>query len=433
MRRETIELSYKETERLRLLERVEAGAMTLVEAAELMGVSYRQAKRLRAKVRRGGAWALAHGSRGQESNRRLDKAFRERVIARYRDRYADFGPTLAGEKLAGDGLAVNHETRRRWLKADGLWLGRQTERTHRRRRRRREHFGELVQMDGSDHDWFEGRGERCCLMVMVDDATGRVHARFGPSENLQLARETLAGWIERFGGVPQALYVDRLSLYHATRAPRLDERRQGSGALTAFGRVCFGLGTRLIAAHSPQAKGRVERMNGTLQDRLVKELRLAGVATIEAANAFVASGFLDDLNARFEREAFSPVDFHRRLEEGTTLNEALSLEATRQVQNDWTLTYGSRTFQILASPRAPRPKSRVVIREHIDGTLAMWQDGHAVAFREIINDATLQTDRSPSPMGEGAAPAGQRPPAKGPERWGPQGLRPGPSPARGHF
>lgn len=433
MRQETRELSHKETERLRLLERVEAEAMTLIEAAELMDVSYRQAKRLRVKLRKGGAWALAHGLRGQASNRRSDKAFRERVIARYRERYADFGLTIASEKLAGDGLTVSRETLRRWLKAEGLWLGRQTERKHRRRRRRREHFGELVQMDGSDHGWFEDRGERCCLMVMVDDATGRVHARFGPSENLQLARETLAGWIERFGGAPQALYVDRLSLYHATRSPTLDERRQGSGALTAFGQVCFGLGARLITAHSPQAKGRVERMNATLQDRLVKELRLAGVATIEAGNAFLASTFLDDLNARFGREAFSPVDFHRRLEDGMTINEALSLKATRQTQNDWSLTYGQRTLQILASPSAPRPKSRVTILERLDGTLAVRQDGRDVAFREIVNDTTRQTVQSPSPMGEGAAPAGQRTPAKGPERWGPQGLRPGPSPARGHF
>jgi transposase len=401
MRGEYVELSYKETERLRLLEQVDAGGMTLKQAAELMGVSYRQAKRLRATLKRAGPWALAHGLRRQRSNRRFDEAFRDSVLARYRERYMGFGPTLACEKLVEDGFTLSRETLRRWLKSEHLWLGRQRERAHRRQRKRRKGFGELVQMDGSDHDWFEGRAARCCLMVMIDDATGKVHARFGPSENLPLARETLAGWLERFGGIPQFLYIDRLSLYHARREPTEEERRQGSGALTVFGQVCFRLGIRLIAAGSPQAKGRVERMNGTLQDRLVKELRLAGIASIEEANRFLESGFLDDLNQRFSHPPLSPVNYHRSLPPGTSLNEAVSLQSRRQVQNDWTVTYGARTLQILTDSHVPQPKSRVTIHERLDGSLAVTQGEKEVAFQELDDTGRILTDQSPSPMGEG--------------------------------
>jgi transposase len=435
---ETVQLSHKESERARVLAQVEAGGIKLVEAAEIMAVSYRHAKRLLKDFRKLGLWGLAHGLRGKRSNRRSDDAFRQQVLARYRERYLGFGPTLAQEKLAGEGLRVGRETLRVWLKNEHLWLGRQVERTHRRRRPRRERFGELVQMDGSDHAWLEDRGPRCCLMVMIDDATGRVHARFGPSENLLLARQTLAGWIERFGGIPHALYTDRLSLYYTDRAANEQERHQGSRALTDFGRICLRLGIGLIPAGSPQAKGRVERMNGTLQDRLVKELRLAGASTIDEANALLEGGFLDRLNERFGREPLSPVDFHRRLDPKVSLNEALSLEATRQVQNDWTLTYGSRTLQVLPGPHTPRPKSRVRIQERLDGTLALLQGDHEVAFREINPDRMLLTKQSPSPRGGWAGEGADGRPRQAPLSHSPRAGGPGtcgPAPARGggHF
>ena len=400
-------MSHRETERLRILERVAAKALSLKEAAELMGVGYRQAKRLWRRLREEGTWGLAHRARGRPSNRRLDSSFRERVLARYRERYADFGPTFAAEKLAKDGLAVSRETLRRWALKEHLWLGRQTHRVHRKRRARRAHFGELVQIDGSDHEWFEQRAKRCCLMVMVDDATGRIQALFSRSEDLAAALRVLKGWIERFDGVPQALYSDRLSLYHPSREPNDAEKAQGSRALSEFGRVCWRLGAQIIPAGSPQAKGRVERVNGTLQDRLVKELRLANITTIEGANAFLQDHFIEAYNQQFAIEPLEPANYHRALSAERPLEDLLCLESTRQVQNDWTVAYGSRTFQILSQERTPRAKSRVVIRERLDGGIVIVQGGEPLRHIETAKKRTRQPRRLPTPMGVGKAGGSQ--------------------------
>ena len=403
MNQETITMSYRETERLRILERVEAKTLSLNEAAELMGIGYRQARRLRRRLRKEGVWGLAHKSRGRTSNCRLDPALRVRVLARYRERYADFGPTFASEKLAEDGLRVSRETLRRWLVAEHLWLGRQVHRVHRKRRARRAHFGELVQIDGSDHEWFEQRAPRCCLMVMIDDATGRIQALFSSSENLWAAREVVRRWIVGFGGVPQALYSDRLSLYHPSREANQAERAQGSRALSQFGQVCWRLGIEMIPAGSPQAKGRVERANGTLQDRLVKELRLANITTIEAANAFLEDGFLEAFNKRFAVEPLEAANYHRAVSAERPLDDLLCLETTRQVQNDWTVTYGATTLQILSQERQPRAKSRVLIRERLDGEIEILQGDEPLAYIEIAKNAMLQPGRLPTPMGVGTA------------------------------
>ena len=440
MSQETIRMSYRETERLRILERVTAKTLSLKEAAELMGLSYRQAKRLWRRLREEGSWGLAHRSRGRPSNRRLDPSSRERVLARFRERYADFGPTFAAEKLAEDGLAVSRETLRRWALKEHLWLGRQTHRVHRKRRARREHFGELVQIDGSHHEWFEQRAPRCCLMVMVDDATGRIQALLSPSEDLPAAMALLKGWIERFDGVPQALYSDRLSLYHPAREPNQAEKAQGSRALSAFGQVCWRLGMQIIPAGSAQAKGRVERANGTLQDRLVKELRLANISSIEGANAFLQDGFIEDYNRRFSLEPLEAANYHRALSAEKPLEDLLCLETTRQVQNDWTLAHHGRTFQILSHERTPRAKSRVLIRERMDGSIVIVQGGQTLPHIEIAKTRIRQPRRLPTPMGVGKAGRSQpadrtRPLPKPQTKRGATAPRAsGPPPEeRGHF
>jgi transposase len=382
MSKETLRMSRQERERLIVMEQVEAGGMKLKDAARQMRVGYRQAKRIRARFRRRGAEGLVHASRGRVSNRRIDPAFRDRVLEIYRTFYWDFGPRLAGEKLLEDhGIEVHEETLRRWLLAAHPWQGRTAHRKHRRRRPRREHFGELVQLDGSDHLWFENRGARACLMVMIDDATGLCEALLGPAETIDAALAVLHQWIER-RGVPAALYTDRKNIYVTDREPTAEERRRGSGALTPFGNACHRLGIKIIAARSPQAKGRVERRNGVFQDRWVKELRLAGISNIAAANAHLGP-FTDTLNERLATEPLSPANHHRALPPGQSAKDALYLQETRRVDNDWTFPFRGRTFQIPPQPHAPRARRRVTIRRHTDGSIRCLYHGQPIRIEEI--------------------------------------------------
>jgi hypothetical protein len=324
---------------------------------------------------------LIHASRDRISNRRIDPAFHQRVLALYRERYSDFGPTLASEKMAErEGVVVHHETLRRWLIQAHLWSGRTAWRKHRRRREPRRHFGELVQLDGSHHAWFEDRASEACLMVMVDDATGRTEALMAGAETGQAAFEMLRKWIERHG-VPAALYTDRKNIYVTDREPTAEEKRQGTGALTDFARACHRLGIEIIPANSPQAKGRVERKNGVFQDRLVKELRLRGIDIISGANA-ILDGFCEDLNARFAHLPLEEANYHHALPPGLRLADVLCFEQTRRVQNDWTFNLSGRVFQIPAQPQAPPARSRVTIRRRLDGTLICLYQGRAVRIEE---------------------------------------------------
>ena len=363
-------MSRKERRRLVVLHQVETQAVTLKEASERMGVSYRQGKRIWKRWREEGESGLIHRSRGGTSNRRSDPALKREALRLCQEHYWDFGPTLAAEKLEErHALEVNRETLRRWLRGACLWAGRTAARRHRRRRPRREHFGELVQFDGSDHAWFEDRAPRCCLMVMVDDATGRSVARMAGQETTEAAFRTLRCWIERHG-VPATLYTDRKNLYVSEREPTPEEKRAGTGPLTDFGRACRRLGIEIIAAHSPQAKGRVERRHGVLQDRLVKELRLRGIADIDSANAMLEE-FTESLDARLARPAPATANGHRALPPDEPLEEILCWETPRRVQNDWTVVYGSQSLQIERQEGLPPAGARVVVRRRLDGSLAV--------------------------------------------------------------
>jgi transposase len=258
-------LSTKEVSRAEVMGRVKAGNLRLREAGELLELSYRQTKRVWARYRGGGAKSLPHRNRGRRSNHAHPSEFRQVVLARVRECYADFGPTLAAEHLASDdGFTVPGESLRRWMREAGLWSRRRKRKPYRQRRERKAHFGELVQLDGSFHHWLEERAGEACLMHMIDDATHTVHAQFSAQETIWAAVHLLRGWIERHG-IPRALYTDWKSVY--VRAATTREQCAGTVPLTQFGRMCQKLGIRIIAASSPQAKGRVERMHGTHQDR----------------------------------------------------------------------------------------------------------------------------------------------------------------------
>jgi transposase len=391
-------LSGKELSRVEVMGRVKAQSLRLCEAAELLGLSYRQSKRIWARYRAGGAQALQHGNCGRVSNRAYTVEFRAAVLKQVKARYEGFGPTLASEHLASDDkLAVPAETLRRWLKEAGLWQRQRRRKPYRRRREAKAHFGELVQLDGSFHDWLEERGPRGCLMHMVDDATAQALGWFCREESIWAAAAVLRRWIERYG-VPQALYTDWKNVY--VRPPNAQERMRGEAAVTQFGRMCGKLGIEIIAASSPQAKGRVERAHGTHQDRLVKKLRLAGVANYEQANAYLEQHYLAEHNWRYAHPAAARADYHRRRPTARQLDAIFWLEEERVVSEDWVVRYQNRWLQLQPQSRHWAPaKSRVLVRENEAGKLAIYYRGHRLLFRELPPASTERSE------GRGSAPS----------------------------
>src|SRR5580692_1817877 len=353
-------MSSKELRRAGVLAGVESGELKLVSAAVMMGMSYRQSKRLVKRYREGGVQGLQHGSAGRESNRRKSKKFRERVLRLVGKKYSGeegerFGPTLAAEHLASDDdVEVNAQTLRRWMLAEGLWSRARKRRMHRKRRERKEHVGELVQMDGSFHPWLEERGPRGCLMNMVDDASGDTLARMGSEETIWAAVGVLRAWVKKYG-IPVALYTDWKNVY--VREASTKEQLQGVVPATQFGQMCERLGIRIIAANSPQAKGRVERNHGTHQDRLVKKLRRKRIQTYAAANEYLEGEYLAEHNKRFARAAAAKEDYHRRRPSRTELDDAFRLETGHVIGNDWVVRHGNRFFQVKRQSRYAPTKS----------------------------------------------------------------------------
>jgi transposase len=379
-------MGQKELLRGKLMEMVKQGKMRLKAAALELKVSYRQGKRIYAAYLGGGDRALVHGNVGKPSGRRLAEETREQALALCRERYSDFGPVFAAEKLEEeDGIRVSADTLRRWLTAEGLWEGKRRRRAYRSRRERRSCCGELVQFDGSRHDRFEGRMPRCCLMTMIDDATNIRYSRLFEAETTAGAMTVLSYWIRKYG-IPQALYCDHKNAFVLTREPAEAELLKGiTEPKSHFGKACEKLGVEVIAASSPQAKGRVERNHGLDQDRLVKELRLAGISTIEEANRFLEEIYLPKMNGRFSRPAANPADAHVPL--GTvSLEEILCFEHERTVSNDYVIRFECRMFQILRTGRIlPRPGDRVIVRIRLDGSLSILWKGKPLPAESLFN------------------------------------------------
>jgi hypothetical protein len=414
-------MSVRELKRAAILARVKAGDLTLRHASELIGVSYRQTKRLWKRFRQKGPVGLRHRSVGRRSTRQKPAAFRRKVLTRVRREFAGdatherFGPTLAAEHLAGEyGLIVHHETRRRWMLAAGLWSRARAAPAHRKRRERKAHVGELVQLDGSFEPWLEDRGPTACLMDLVDDATGRCGLRFEPTESSWGAVRSLRAWIAAYG-IPQALYTDWHAVY--LRKPTDAEVAVGAVALTQFGRMCATLGIRIIPASSPQAKGRVERGHGTHQDRLVKKLRRLGIRDYDAANAFLAATYIPDHNARFARPPAAAEDFHTPVPPGVDLDQVFRLETTRTVSHDWVVRHDNRLLQLERRGRYyPPSRSTVLVCEYEDGHLEVWYRGQSLPWTEITGPVPAEV---PAPRRSPAAA-----PPRRPRRWRPPSQHP---------
>jgi transposase InsO family protein len=327
------------------------------------------------RYRAAGDKGLIHRARGRVSPRRIEDDQRLKALALYRTTYRSWGPTIFAEKLGPThGIWVSHDTVRRWLIAEGLLEKPRRGRRSRRRRLRKERFGQMVQMDGSHHGWFGVGSKRCCLMVMIDDATGRMLGRFYDGESLAAAMDAFTRWC-RLYGVPRVLYVDRAGIYRCDREPTVEELTSGKRPATQFGRAMKELDVRLILARSPQAKGRVERANGTLQDRLVKELKLAGVTTIDAANAWLdSSDFFGQISQRFGVTAMDPSDAHRPVV--INLNEVLCVKEKRSVSNDGCVQWEGRVLQLL---KARPGLAKVQVWHHADGTLTILDGGKRLA------------------------------------------------------
>jgi len=372
-------MSKKEFDRLEVLLGVQSGRLPLADACELLSLKRRQVFRLLAGLKHGGAASLVSKRRGRSSNNRLPEAYRDLALSLVRERYADFGPTLAAEKLAEvHGCTISREMLRGWMIAADLWI----DRRHRlpsphQPRRRRDCFGELVQIDGSEHAWFEDRAEKCTLLAFVDDATSRLmHLRFVASESTFDYFRATRSYLETHGK-PIAFYSDKHSIFRVNAK----DAAGGDGA-TQFGRALSELNIDILCANSPQAKGRVERAFGTLQDRLVKELRLAGISMVEAANAWLP-GFVEDYNKRFGRVPANAKDLHRRpLTEAEDLDEILAWREERTVTRNLTLRYDRMMLLLDPTPFARGlAGKKVEVVNYPDGRFAVRHEGVALPFR----------------------------------------------------
>lgn len=361
-------MSDRDLVRVSVLSRMKSGELTSVEGAELLAVSVRQVKRLKKRYLARGARGIRHALLGKASNRHREAPERERALEVIRERYGGgtdkgagqrFGPTLAAEQLEEDeGLVIPASTLRRWMLESGLWTRRRKWRPRFRRRDRREHFGELVQLDGSFHDWLEGRGPVGCLMTMTDDATGRVFAQISKEETIWSAGSVLRGWIDLYG-CPRALYTDRKNLYHS---------RSENGPLSQLGLMCQKLSIEMIAANSPQAKGRVERTHGTNQDRLIKKLRLRGISSYEEMNRYLREEYLPAHNARFAHAPLSSTDYHLPMNRRLKAADLWCREEERQLSNDGVVSYERRAIQVDLRHDMP-VRAKVLVRITEDGSL----------------------------------------------------------------
>jgi hypothetical protein len=371
-------MSGKDLRRVHVIHPVVDQTLTQVEAAKLLGLTDRQIRRLLQRVQHAGDPGLVHRGRGKPSNRRIAASVKTKVLRLYDKQYGDLGPTLAAEKLVErDGMTLSAETLRGWRLAAGVTHFRRRKRPHRAWRARKAHVGELVQLDGSHHDWFEGRGPACVVMAYIDDASSRVFAQFYDHEGTRPAMDSFQRYVRQYG-LPLALYADKHTTYQSPAEPTVEEQLAGTEPRSQFGRALDELGVELIAAHSPQAKGRVERLFKTFQDRLIKEMRLADVSTLDAANQFL-KGYLPVYNQRFSVQPAQPADLHRPRPARRELERSLCLKTTRCLRRDWTVAHHGQLYQVRTTVQAPH----VIVEERVDGTMRMTHKGRPLTYHAI--------------------------------------------------
>lgn len=376
--KDIIMASQRELKRLHVVQKVIEGALKQTEAAAMLSLSIRQTGRIVSRVKEEGHRGVVHRSRGRESNRKLPQEVKDQVLGLYRKNYEGFGPTLAQEKLLErDGISISDETLRGWLIEAELWKKKRKGRQHRQWRPRKARYGQMIQADGSHHDWFEGRGPACVFMGYIDDATGKVYGGFYEYEGTIPAMDSFRRYIRKYG-LPMSLYMDKHTTYKATGKPTIEDELNGTEPVSEFGRALQELGVQLIHAHSPQAKGRVERLFGTLQDRLVKEMRLRGVSSIAEANEFLKE-YLPIYNRRFGKKAAEAENLHRPIAKGLNLDRILCIKTERTLRNDFTIAHDRKLYQIEEAITT----KKLLVEEYTDGSMAIWCRDKKMKFRQI--------------------------------------------------
>jgi hypothetical protein len=362
---------------------LDAGQITQQQAAEQMRLSVRQVRRIYVRFREQGDEGLLHRSRGQPSNRRIPDEVRAQAIALLESEYHDFGPTLAAEKLGErNGLQVSKETVRKWMIEVELYKPKSRKPHHRSWREPKECFGELIQVDGSEHNWFGESGPKVVLLATVDDATKRLFCRFAVGETTEEVMALLRDYI-RASGRPLAIYADLHSIYRTTRGPSLEEQLEGQQPETQMARALRELDIAYIPSYSPQGKGRIERTFKTLQDRLVKDLRLQGISDIHSANRFLKEHYIKAYNGQFVVEPASPADAHRSAE-GFDLDAILSNQESRTVTNDYTISYYNTRYQITRESATPGLRgAKVIVEKRLNGSIKVRFRGGYLKVTEL--------------------------------------------------
>jgi hypothetical protein len=379
-----LKMSNREIDRLKVIHAVIEKRLKQKQAARQLNLSARQIRRICKRVRRQGNKGIIHQLRGCASNHQLDPRLKEKAIKRVKERYPDFGPTFANEKLAVDGIHLSTNALRSLMIREGIWKSKPYRAFHRQWRERRSCIGELTQLDGSDHEWFEDRAPRCVLIDYIDDATSQIlYMEFVDVEDTLTLMRTTKTYLKKYGR-PIAFYVDRDSIYKTTRYPNLEEQLKNKQAQTQFERAMSELDIKIIPAYSPQAKGRVERSFKTHQDRLVKELRLRGISDKLTANQFLWSDYIPQHNAKFARTPANPTDAHRPLLKSHPLDSILSIQENRILANDYTLQYEKQIFQLEKEQIISlRPKNSITIEYRMDQSIHLRFKDRYLNFHKI--------------------------------------------------
>ncbi len=376
-------MSAKEVNRIRVLQKIMDRQVSQVDGARIMGISDRQVRRMIKKIRGNGIASIVHQSRGKPSPKKMDKELREKTLCLYEEKYPDFGPTFAHEKLRDHhGIQISRETLRQWLILDNLWqVRKRKKRDLHLWRERKAYEGEMIQIDGSHHRWLEDRlDQEICLMGYIDDATGTVFGRFYEYEGVFPALDSFEEFVKR-NGIPESIYIDRHSTYKTTRKASVDEDLEGLESNTQFQQVMKSIGVKVIFARSPQAKGRVERLFETLQDRLVKEMRLEGVSSIQEANTFLEN-YLPTFNKKFSVTAKEKVKLYKKVSDEFDYKWTFSLRIKRTIGKDFTIQCFNRLF-IVKNPYLALKGQKVLVKQALDGDLQFETKTKILSVKEI--------------------------------------------------
>lgn len=384
-------MSKKELERKTLLDGYKFGKLSLLEVSERLDIGYRQTKRIWSSYQNDGDIGLCHKNRGRKPGITYPQEFKDVVLRLYQSKYCGFGPTYAAEKLLeDDGLTINNETLRLWLKEAGLWQKTRKRHIYRKKRERRAGFGELLQIDGSIHKWFEGKDEHYCLLNIVDDATGTTLARLAKGETTRVLMETFLWWIKKYG-IPKAVYVDLKSVYVSSKSSKNINENNPNG-YSLFQRICNKLGIEVIRAYSPQAKGRVERKHRVFQDRLVKDIKLYHLNTIDEVNTHLESKFLDNINQKFALDIDEITDVHRDPLPYGDLNEIFCWSYSVCVRNDWSVKLKGKYYQIdKKASELVKPRSKILIKEYLDKKMIFWNENKVINYSALV----IKPERKP--------------------------------------